>query len=45
MPVLDRILAGERDAILLGDLTDPVHRAVVALVLKEIARTGPSDRG
>jgi tetratricopeptide (TPR) repeat protein len=45
VPVLERILAGERDAILLEDLTDPVHRAVVALVLKEIARTGPSDRG
>jgi tetratricopeptide (TPR) repeat protein len=45
VPVLERILAGERDAILLGDLTDPVHRAVVALVLKEIARTGPSDIG
>jgi hypothetical protein len=37
VPVLERILAGDRDAIL-DDLADPVHRAVVELVLREIAR-------
>jgi hypothetical protein len=37
---LERILAGERDPILLGGLADPMHQAVVALVLEEIAR-GP----
>jgi tetratricopeptide (TPR) repeat protein len=36
VPVLERILAGERDVILLGELADPVHGAVVALVLAEI---------
>jgi hypothetical protein len=36
VPLLERILAGDRDMILDG-LTDPVHRAVVELVLREIA--------
>jgi tetratricopeptide (TPR) repeat protein len=39
--VLERILAGERDATLRDDLADPVHRAVVELVLAEIARPAP----
>jgi hypothetical protein len=36
VPVLERILAGERDAVLDG-VTDPAHRAVTELVLGEIA--------
>jgi hypothetical protein len=44
VPILERILAGERDAILLDSLTDPVHRAVVELVLTQIARTNQADR-
>jgi hypothetical protein len=42
VPVLERILAGERDAALLEGLTDPSHRAAVELVLRGIVRTGPS---
>jgi len=38
VPTLERILAGERDTTLFKDLTDPVHRAVVALVRVEVAR-------
>jgi hypothetical protein len=36
VPLLERILAGDRDTVLDG-LADPVHRAVVELVLREIA--------
>jgi hypothetical protein len=36
--VLELVLAGERDATLLEDLTDPMHRAVAELVLREIAK-------
>ena len=39
VPVLECILAGERGASLSENLTDPVHTAVVGLVLTEIART------
>jgi tetratricopeptide (TPR) repeat protein len=43
VPVLQRILAGERNATLSENLTDPVHRAVVKMVLAEIARTSSPD--
>jgi tetratricopeptide (TPR) repeat protein len=42
VPLLERILAGDRDTVLDG-LTEPAHRAVVELVLREIA--GPDRAG
>jgi hypothetical protein len=45
VPILKRILAGQRDeVVLLGDHADPLNKAIVELVLKEIARPARSTR-